>query len=422
MNELVDVLTDALSVAKKTGSDYTAKVTRVDGQTAYVQISGSDIADTPVAMSIGCKKGDMVRVRIADGRAWITGNDTAPPTDNSELTKTVEETTQSLSRRIKDNAGNYSLIKQSVDEIVIEVGDAQSAADAAQTSANAAQTSADAAQTTANGRMTTNMSNRASSITIGSGTMTFNSNSLVINSSQFTLASNGNATFKGALSAATGSFAGSLSAATGSFKGSLSAATGTFAGSLSAATGSFKGSLSAATGTFKGTVTVDWSSSARVYLGSGSNSPLAISSIVSGYDGSCQIGTDIISVAKDGGRTFAQMDFYSGFQWSSDRRIKKDIEDLDPDLAMELRPVSFKFTNDEDNKQRYGFIAQEVLEVMPDSVTQNKESGYYGLSYMDFIAPILALAQKNAARADTLEQRVTALEAELKELKERLNG
>jgi len=55
----------------------------------------------------------------------------------------------------------------------------------------------------------------------------------------------GDATFSGALSAATGSFAGSLSAATGTYAGSLSAATGSFAGSLSAATGTFSGSLNA---------------------------------------------------------------------------------------------------------------------------------------------------------------------------------
>ena len=43
----------------------------------------------------------------------------------------------------------------------------------------------------------------------------------------------GNATFAGALSAATGTFAGYLQAATGTFAGSLSAATGTFTGALS---------------------------------------------------------------------------------------------------------------------------------------------------------------------------------------------
>jgi hypothetical protein len=65
---------------------------------------------------------------------------------------------------------------------------------------------------------------------------------------------NGDITFSGALSGATGTFSGSLSAATGTFAGALSAATGTFAGSLSAATGTFSGDISAANGTFSGNI------------------------------------------------------------------------------------------------------------------------------------------------------------------------
>lgn len=76
----------------------------------------------------------------------------------------------------------------------------------------------------------------------------------VIHHPAFELLANGDATFAGDLSAATGTFSGELVAATGTFAGSLSAATGTFAGSLSAATGTFAGSLSAATGTFAGSL------------------------------------------------------------------------------------------------------------------------------------------------------------------------
>ena len=51
----------------------------------------------------------------------------------------------------------------------------------------------------------------------------------------FAVDTSGNASFGGALNAATGSFAGNLSAARGTFSGSLSAAGGTFAGTLTAA-------------------------------------------------------------------------------------------------------------------------------------------------------------------------------------------
>jgi hypothetical protein len=65
-------------------------------------------------------------------------------------------------------------------------------------------------------------------------------------SSQFSII-NGNAKFKGALEAASGTFAGSLDAASGTFAGSLDAASGTFAGSLDAASGTFAGALSGGT-------------------------------------------------------------------------------------------------------------------------------------------------------------------------------
>lgn len=52
--------------------------------------------------------------------------------------------------------------------------------------------------------------------------------------SAFTVLANGNATFSGALSAATGTFSGALSAASGTFRGALQGATGEFAGTLRA--------------------------------------------------------------------------------------------------------------------------------------------------------------------------------------------
>lgn len=72
---------------------------------------------------------------------------------------------------------------------------------------------------------------------------------------QFRIDTNGNAFFKGTLSAATGTFSGNLSAAGGTFSGNLSAAGGTFKGSLSAAGGTFTGTLSGVNGDFSGRIT-----------------------------------------------------------------------------------------------------------------------------------------------------------------------
>ena len=194
MNELTEVLSIALKGKDQTGSDYTAKVTRVEGRTAYVQITGSDTADTPVAMAIAAEPGDMVRVRVANGKAWITGNDTQPPGNNDAMVLTMD----GLSR----------------------------------------------------GKMDFDMENRAESIVIRDGTIEFKAGTLVITSKNFSLDRKGNAKFSGDLDAAGGTFAG------GTFAGDLSAAGGTFSGDLSAAGGTFSGNLSAAGGTFSGELKV----------------------------------------------------------------------------------------------------------------------------------------------------------------------
>lgn len=97
----IDDLAGLLKKDRSAGSDYVATVTRVSGNTAYVQLTGSEINDTPVAMSIAAKPGDKVRVRISNGRGQITGNDTAPPGNQEEQIKKVVQTGTDLDRKLK---------------------------------------------------------------------------------------------------------------------------------------------------------------------------------------------------------------------------------------------------------------------------------------------------------------------------------
>jgi len=120
----IKILADLFKAAKKkSGSDYTATVTRTEAGVAYVQLTGSDITDTPVSMTINASPGDKVRVRIANGKAWITGSDSAPPTNDAyakqvktTLTKEIESTNvvvQAVSKvvqavkKIADNTNQY---------------------------------------------------------------------------------------------------------------------------------------------------------------------------------------------------------------------------------------------------------------------------------------------------------------------------
>lgn len=131
-SEMVKTIRGSLN--KKTSAyDTQAEVIRVDGNTAWVHIPGG-VAETPVQMTTTAKKGDSVQVRVSGGQAWLTGNSTAPPTDDTTAIKAETKA---------DNA-------YAVSEMAIK--DAQRASEAAEqaeTSANSAMASASAAQTNA---------------------------------------------------------------------------------------------------------------------------------------------------------------------------------------------------------------------------------------------------------------------------------
>lgn len=79
--------------------DTTAEVLRVDGDTAWVHIAGG-VDETPVRKTIDCKAGDVVQLRVGGGRAWITGNATAPPTDDTKANKANENALSANKRAI----------------------------------------------------------------------------------------------------------------------------------------------------------------------------------------------------------------------------------------------------------------------------------------------------------------------------------
>lgn len=198
----------------------------------------------------------------------------------------------------------------------------------------------------------------------------------------------------------------------------LEAGSAKFKGRIEANEGWFNGDISAATGNFGGTVTVNWrtgNEKKTVKIGSGNTAPFEMTEAAS--DAGVNIYPDSISIGKNGGRMWAQLDIYNGPDWYlSDRRLKNRISDLGPELAKRLRPVSYHYTEDYRNRERYGFIAQEVSSIMPDAVTENKV-GSLGLSYTQFIAPTLALAQENAREIEALKQEIAELKGVINELK-----
>lgn len=104
MNEFVKEIASAMKESKTKAYDTVAKVLRIDEKTAYVHIDGG-ADETPAQMAINCKSGDKVKIRVSGGKAWITGNLTSPPTDDT----VAEKVKQSYEGFKKGTAKNFWL-------------------------------------------------------------------------------------------------------------------------------------------------------------------------------------------------------------------------------------------------------------------------------------------------------------------------
>ena len=116
--------------------DTQAQVKRVEGDTLWVHIPGG-VDETPVKKTVNAKEGDQVQVRISGGRAWVTGNSTAPPTDDKKAVaaQLVAEGATDMAKAAGDAAN----------EAAEDAKRAHDAADAAQGSADVAGQAADSA-------------------------------------------------------------------------------------------------------------------------------------------------------------------------------------------------------------------------------------------------------------------------------------
>lgn len=111
MSKLIKEMLDALNAVNQNKTqpyDRQGEVKRIEGKIAWVKLEGSD-RETPVQMTIACDVGDTVQARIGGGSAWLTGNLTAPPTDDKKaneaitmVTNVVQEVKEEVSEALED--------------------------------------------------------------------------------------------------------------------------------------------------------------------------------------------------------------------------------------------------------------------------------------------------------------------------------
>ena len=91
----------------------------------------------------------------------------------------------------------------------------------------------------------------------------------------------------------------------------------------------------------------------------------------------------------------------------SDIRHKKDIIKLDDSLEKVCELNGYTYTRINDGKRYTGLIAQEVLEVLPEAVTED-EKGEYAVAYGNMAGLFVEAMKEMKSRIDALEKKLEA--------------
>jgi hypothetical protein len=93
----------------------------------------------------------------------------------------------------------------------------------------------------------------------------------------------------------------------------------------------------------------------------------------------------------------------------SDRRIKENIKPIENALSktLSLQGVTYnRIETEADKSTKIGFIAQDVLDVLPEVVTHNLDSDIYGVSYGNVTALLVEAIKELKAEVNDLKSRL----------------
>ena len=110
----------------------------------------------------------------------------------------------------------------------------------------------------------------------------------------------------------------------------------------------------------------------------------------------------------------------TGWNHTSDARMKKDIKTIDKalDKVVQLRGVEYKFKKDKQNRTQLGFIAQETEKVFPETVTTDS-AGMKSMNYANLVAPVVEAIKDLHAKFTLLFNKSDAQQREIASLKEK---
>jgi hypothetical protein len=129
-----------------------------------------------------------------------------------------------------------------------------------------------------------------------------------------------------------------------------------------------------------------------------------------------EIGTNIGNIAFWSTEMGYNKLYAANFYLSSDSTLKTNIARVNSGFGLEkimqLKPYSYRFKSDAENKNKiYGFMAQEVEQVLPDITTTAK--GVKLIDYIQIIPLLVDAAQEQNRTIENLQKEVGDLKTEL---------
>lgn len=124
---------------------------------------------------------------------------------------------------------------------------------------------------------------------------------------------------------------------------------------------------------------------------------------------------------------------------TSDEKMKENIRNIDKSLdkILKLKPVLYNFKRSyfiaDSLESKYGkdilipksddigFLAQDLIQVVPEAVNYDKESDMYAIDYTDLIPLLTKAIQEQQTIISSQDTKITSLEAELAILKSQID-
>ena len=109
---------------------------------------------------------------------------------------------------------------------------------------------------------------------------------------------------------------------------------------------------------------------------------------------------------------------------ASSQRYKKDIQDMgsQSEAILALRPVTFAYKTDGNDRKQYGLIAEEVAKVAPGLVVHDKSGRIMTVRYDQVNAMLLNEFQKQHATIEEQAKTISEQQAALKAVMDRLSA